>query len=111
MNTMTSETTADLNRALTEFLGAFEVMFHYDWEYTASMIGGQHPSFLKPGLTEEGESSDWGARGALLAKYRKLLAAMHAVGLRPVYPFPLDSRFDPKDHLWKSPVRLKQSLE
>lgn len=65
----THESTAD-------FLGAFEVIFRYDWAYTKAMIGGkaEGASFIEPGL--ENESENWGARGAMLEKYKVLLTAM-----------------------------------
>jgi hypothetical protein len=80
-----------LQQALAEFVGAFELVFHHDWEYTASMIGGEDPSFLSPGLSLEAETEDWGARGALLEKYRNLIDAMDAAGISPVFPFPIEN--------------------
>src|SRR5687767_13526360 len=80
--------TDPLQAAVAEFVGAFQEVFHYDWEYTRSVIGGENPSFLRPGLSEAQESQDWGARGALLEKYRALIAAMSAVKLKPRAPFP-----------------------
>ena len=94
------ERSEEFRRALTEFVGAFEVVFHYDWQYTTCMIGGEDPTFLRPGLSAEEESEDWGARGALLEKYRNLIAAMKNAGLRPVYPFPLDRLDSKEEPLW-----------
>ena len=53
----------ELIEALREFLGAFEVVFQHDWNYTKIMIGDEVEggTFLKPGL--EDESEDWGSRG------------------------------------------------
>ena len=68
-------------------MGAFEMVFHYDWDYTKVLIGNEDPSFLKPGLTIDGESEDWGARGALLEKYRRLIETMNQAGLDPLPPF------------------------
>ena len=81
----------DLERAIAEFVGAFEVVFRYDWEYTKIMIGDESEgaTFVEPGLDDESE--DWGARGALLEKYRELLKVMKANGLEPEFPFPLEN--------------------
>lgn len=78
------------NAALAEFVGAFEVVFRYDWDYTKTMIGDEAESacFIETGL--EDETEDWGARGALLEKYRALVMAMKATGMEPVFPFPLE---------------------
>lgn len=78
----------NISNALAEFMGAFEVVFRYDWEYMKITIGDEAPgaTFVEPGL--EDESEDWGARGALLEKYRALVVAMQAQGLEPKFPFP-----------------------
>jgi hypothetical protein len=86
-----------LQLALSEFIGAFEVVFRYDWEYTTLMIDPGASSFLEPGVKDESE--DWGARGALLEKYRNLVKVMKECGLKPVFPFPLE-------HLPGSPKAL-----
>jgi len=80
-----------LEKALKEFVGAFEVVFRYDWKYTSEVIGGMvedDATFIEPG--SEDETEDWGARGALLEKYRTLIDAMKSRGLKPEFPFPLD---------------------
>lgn len=79
----------DISNALAEFMGAFEVVFRHDWEYTKIMIGDEATgaTFLEPGRADESE--DWGARGALLEKYRALVVAMKSQGLEPKFPFPL----------------------
>ncbi|HXA48442.1 MAG TPA: hypothetical protein VNW52_12480 [Burkholderiaceae bacterium] len=88
----------DLNKAIAEFVGAFEVVFRYDWEYTKIMLGDESDgaTFVEPGLQDESE--DWGARGALLEKYRVLLKEMKANGMEPVFPFPLDHLVNSKNH-------------
>ena len=80
----------EIARALQEFVGAFEVVFRDDWQYTKIMIGDEADgaNFLEPKLDDEFE--DWGARGALLAKYRSLAAAMKRSSLEPISPFPID---------------------
>ena len=79
----------ELERAMCEFVGAFEVVFRYDWEYTTLMIDPEVPSFLEPAVSDESE--DWGARGALLEKYRALVDLMKKRGLRPSFPFPIEN--------------------
>jgi len=79
-----------LNMAIAEFVGAFEVVFRYDWDYTKVMFGDEADgaTFIEPGL--EDETDDWGARGALLEKYRTLVAEMKRQGIEPSFPFPLE---------------------
>jgi hypothetical protein len=66
---------SELKSALSEFLWAFEQVFHHDWAYTDDMLlpangmiaeGG---TFLAPGIDDEAE--DWGHR-ALLREMRSL---------------------------------------
>ena len=66
----------EFEKAVAEFVGAFEVVFRYDWQYTKERIGDEEEgaTFIEPGL--EDETEDWGARGALLEKYRRLMAVM-----------------------------------
>jgi hypothetical protein len=80
----------ELQDALAEFVGAFEVVFRYDWHYTKVMIGDEEDgaTFIEPGLDDE--SDDWGSRGALLAKYRRLVSVMQSRGIEPAFPFPLE---------------------
>jgi len=80
----------EFERAVAEFVGAFETVFHHDWEYAKDMIGdeGEGCTFLEPGLADEVD--DWGARGALLEKYRRLRAVMDARGLKSKLPFSPD---------------------
>jgi len=75
---------------VAEFVGAFEVVFRYDWSYSKGMIGDEPPgaTFIEPGI--EDETEDWGSRGALLEKYRRLVSAMQSRGIEPVFPFPLE---------------------
>jgi hypothetical protein len=79
----------ELIQALREFVGAFEVLFHYDWNYTIEMIGdeAQGRTFLDPGL--EDETEDWGSRGNLLEKYRRIKKLMEENGIPPVFDPPL----------------------
>lgn len=90
----------EIQKALSEFIGAFEVVFRYDWEYTKAMIGDEADgaNFVEPGLDDETE--DWGARGALLEKYRALVAVMKANGMEPAFPFPLAHLPGFKGRVW-----------
>lgn len=80
----------EFETAVAEFIGAFEVVFRYDWSYTKRNIGDEEPdhTFLEPGLDDEVE--DWGSRGALLQKYRRLVVVMQSRGMKPIFPFPLE---------------------
>jgi hypothetical protein len=66
---------SEINKAIGEFVGAFEVVFRHDWKYTQEVS-----AYIKPGTTfvEPGgdEYDDWWARGILLEKYRNLLKVM-----------------------------------
>ncbi len=79
----------ELIDALQKFVGAFEVVFRHDWEYTKIMIGDEEKgcNFIEPGL--EDETEDWGARGALLESYRHLLKLMSQREIEPILPFPI----------------------
>lgn len=91
---------AEFEEAVAEFVGAFEVVFRYDWQYTKQMIGDEEPgrTFIEPGLDDELE--DWGARAALLETYRKLISVMQKNGIDPRFPFPLDRLPDSKKRVW-----------
>lgn len=90
----------ELISALTDFVGAFEVVFRYDWAYTRIMSGDEKEghSFIEPGL--EDETEDWGARGALLERYRRLVTLMRERGLEPSFPFPLERRGPTIKRVW-----------
>jgi hypothetical protein len=90
----------DVTQALQEFVGAFEVVFRYDWDYTRVMIGDENDggNYIEARL--EDESEDWGARGALLEKYRVLVSVMKKNGLEPHFPFPLDQLPSYKGRVW-----------
>ena len=90
----------EFQQAVAEFVGAFEVVFRYDWPYTKTMMGdeAEDATFVEPGL--EDEIDDWGARGALLEKYRRLISVMQAQGMEPAFPFPLDRLPNFKKRVW-----------
>lgn len=88
----------ELQRTISEFVGAFEVVFRYDWNYSSGMIGDAEASFLEPDIEDENE--DWGARGALLERYRALVATMKKCGMEPRFPFPLESLPGAPKRLW-----------
>lgn len=75
---------SDINKAISEFVGAFEVVFRHDWEYTQNCS-----AYIKPGVTfvDPGgdEFDDWWARGILLEKYRNLLNVMKEKSIEPVF--------------------------
>jgi hypothetical protein len=100
MSTSNSDSKQELRHALAEFVGAFEVVFRYDWPYTKLMIGDEAKGFdfIEPGLSDEIE--DWGARGALLAKYRKMISVMQDCGIEPEFPFPLDGLTNFTKRVW-----------
>ncbi|HEX8247065.1 MAG TPA: hypothetical protein VF599_02685 [Pyrinomonadaceae bacterium] len=80
----------EFEKAVAEFIGAFEIVFRYDWVYTKKMIGDEEigATFIEHGL--EDETDNWGARAALLEKYRGLTAVMQKRGIEPLFPFPLE---------------------
>lgn len=90
----------EITKALQEFVGAFEIVFRYDWEYTTVMFGhvNNGANFIEPEL--EDETEDWGARGALLEKYRNLVAVMKSNSLQPEFPFPLENLPEFKARVW-----------
>lgn len=73
----------DFEKAVADFVAAFEIVFRYDWQYTKEMIGDEEPeaTFIEPGLEDEIEN--WGARGNLLEKYRRLIMVMQERGIEP----------------------------
>lgn len=90
-----------LEKAVAELVGAFEVVFRYDWEYTALVMQGMvmdDSTFVEPGV--EDESEDWGSRGALLEKYRALVSLMKSRGIKPQFPFPLENLDNFKGVVW-----------
>nr|WP_315204013.1 hypothetical protein [uncultured Albidiferax sp.] len=90
----------ELETAISEFVGAFEIVFRYDWEYTKLMFGDESDgaNFIEPGMRDESE--DWGARGALLEKYRGLVETMKAHGLEPKFPFPPENLPGSPGRIW-----------
>ena len=52
----------ELRTVIAEFVGAFEVVFRYDWPYTADNIGYKEgKNFIEPDEVDEYE--DWASRG------------------------------------------------
>jgi hypothetical protein len=95
---LSSQQQDELQRAISEFVGAFEVVFRYDWKYSSEMIGDAGASFLEPEVEDENE--DWGSRGALLERYRTLVATMKESGMEPRFPFPLENLPGAPKRLW-----------
>ena len=86
----------ELEAAVAEFVGALEEVFGRDWAYSKSCLTAIEPvrhffiqpeaTFLEPGVADEEEN--WGARGVLLEKYRRLREVMERRSLIPKPPFP-----------------------
>jgi hypothetical protein len=73
----------ELQRLFGKFIKYFEIVFHYDWEYSKMMIDDvkENHTFINPGI--EDESEDWHARGQLLESYRELKKEMKAKNIEP----------------------------
>jgi hypothetical protein len=82
-----------LLEAMTQFVGAFEVVFQADWSHTlrnlqpGNVEGWIAPGhdFLYPGLPEP---SNWGARAAPFDAYRRLIPQTEVQNLSPWRPIP-----------------------
>jgi hypothetical protein len=95
--------TDDTLTAVREFVQSFEAVFGTDWQYTKSMLGIQDQTpeqasairelglesiptvaidgtFLSPGIDDEAE--DWGHRGILLERYRRLKTLLEQSSIR-----------------------------
>jgi hypothetical protein len=72
----------DFEKAVADFVGTFEIVFRYDWQYTKEMIGDEEPgaTFIEPGIEED---ANWDARADLLEKYRRLMTVMQEKGIEP----------------------------
>lgn len=83
-----------LKIALTRFTGAFELLFHEDWDYTLAQL--QHHAdrtvaggtFLRPG--PESRIVNWGAVECFYRAYEQLEVAMRINALYPNLPEPDD---------------------
>jgi hypothetical protein len=77
---------AEMNEQFLEFLGAFEIVFHYDWDYTEAMIGDVKNgcTFIYPGIEEK--IGDWAARELLLEKYRDLKEFLKQRNIHTIIP-------------------------
>jgi hypothetical protein len=83
----------ELREAVAAFVGAFEHVFEFDWEYSRVMLSGANigcflapgATFLNPGVEDEVE--DWGSRAELLDRYRQLLQVMKTLGIQPKKPW------------------------
>jgi hypothetical protein len=90
----------ELEKAVSEFVGAFETVFRYDWPYTKDRIGdeAEGTNFIEPGLEDEEE--DWGCRAELLEKYRALVSVMKTRKMEPLFPIPLERIPGFKERVW-----------
>ena len=64
----------DLKEKLEDFIELFEIVFHNDWHFTKHNIDTIEGTFLLPECPNNDEYNNWGNRGSLLNKYRKLKA-------------------------------------
>ena len=84
-------TDQELKNKMTEFMQCFELVFDGDWDFSKGCLtdDSQHHyivadgTFLVPKVADE--DNNWANRGALLAAYRELLAAMKAQGIHRDY--------------------------
>ena len=81
----------EIAEKLARFMGAFEVVFKGDWEYSRLMLErqmdyavGSQGSFIEP--SGDWERANWGSRTALLKAHRELLEAMADRGMAPQLP-------------------------
>ena len=81
----------ELEQAIAEFLGAFEVVFHEDWPYSKEHLRYNIDRIIPPDDTFIRSSLDpervnWGARAALLQSYERLRSVMTRRGVEPEVP-------------------------
>ena len=82
----------NLRQSLARFVGALELVFHEDWDYSRSMVAELETldrltgkgSFLRPG--PEGRISNWGALSAFYEAYEELRGQMAREQLEPAPP-------------------------
>lgn len=82
---------AELQRALSEFTGAFAVVFGEDWAYSKELLRFDMDTIVPPDGTFVAPGNDidrvnWGARAALLKSYERLLMIMEERGMQPLLP-------------------------
>jgi len=63
-----------LKDRLEDFCELFECVFDKDWCFTEHKMGEIKGTFLNPKCIDNDEYNNWGNRGSLLNKYRKLKA-------------------------------------
>lgn len=81
------DTAPKLLESIRDFMDSFELVFGIDWDVTREAIADDPNginiaptgTFLEPDVVDE--SSNWHNRGALLARYRRLLAALEREGI------------------------------
>ena len=85
------KTDEDLCQSLARFLGAFQLVFGDEWDYSREMLEremayavSKDGTFINPG--QGYERKNWGARTALLKSHAELLEVMKANGLSPEIP-------------------------
>lgn len=107
------ELNKDLDSALAEFMDAFCLVFHHDWDFSHNLmsedLSSGSPLYIKntflnplPGSSDYDEANNWANRGGLLSAYDKLVAVMQKTDIERNHP----SGFL-EDAAWRSPVSRK----
>ena len=71
---------SDLRKAVAQFVGAVELVFHQDWDYSQGQIAENleriagSGTFLRPG--PDGVLTNWGSMVAFHEAYNRLLARL-----------------------------------
>ena len=84
-----------LEDAVADFMQAFELVFHNDWDLTVDrcqddLFIKKSGTFLAPEV--EDESNNWANRGSLLASYRRLRSLMKEQGISTQLPLRPDAQ-------------------
>lgn len=81
----------ELQEAIEDFVGAFEVVFDQDWAYGRDHMVYNMDRIIPPGETflhasRDPEGVNWGSRAALLQAYERLAAVMKERRMEPSRP-------------------------
>ncbi|WP_172205357.1 hypothetical protein [Niveibacterium sp. COAC-50] len=82
---------SELESAIARFLGAYEVVFDIDWEYSRELMQhdmanviGSEATFARP--APGFENKNWGARTALIRAHQELVSLLSDRGVSPDVP-------------------------